>query len=110
MTHIKKFESIFNDKSEVKSKSVIKHYFVREQMEVKDLVRKQGDGKSITINNIGTILEIKDWDDSNDIAYLVEFPIELEHGSPFSKEKYKTSINQFYVFHNKDAKNIVRVF
>ena len=35
--------------------NVIKHYFVRQNIEVKDIVRKQGDGKEITINGVGII-------------------------------------------------------
>jgi hypothetical protein len=102
---IKRFNQINENNND---KNVIKHYFVRQKMEVKDIIRKQGDGKEVIINSIGTIKGIKDFGD--DIAYEVEFPITIEHGSAFSDKKWSTDTNIFNIFHGKESKNIVRVF
>lgn len=103
MVQIKRFtlnESVDN---------IIEHYFVNQHMEVKGLVRKQGDGKEVIVNETGVIKKIQDWDDGNDIAYEVEFPIELEHSSPYGS-KWKTKVNSFLVFHKMDKDKIVKVF
>jgi hypothetical protein len=100
MKHIRKFnENIDNN--------VIEHYFVRQNIEVKDIVRKQGDGKEVTINGVGVIKSIRDFGD--DIGYEVEFDISLQHSSPYGS-KWKTNKNSFNIFHNKDKNNIVNVF
>lgn len=89
--------------------NIIEHYFINQHIEVKDLIRKQSDGKEIIINEIGIIKKIQDWDNGVDIAYEVEFPIELEHSSPYG-EKWKTKINRFTIFHKKDNDKIVKIF
>jgi hypothetical protein len=99
MNYIKKFnESIDN---------TIKHYFVRQNMEVKDVVRKQGNGKEIVINGVGVIKSIRDFGD--DIAYEVEFEIPLENSSPYGS-KWETDKNSFNIFHEEDKNNIINVF
>jgi len=99
MNHIRKFnENVDN---------VIQHYFIRQSIEVKDIIRKEGDGKEITINGVGIIKSIRDFGD--DIGYEVEFDIELQHSSPYGS-KWKTDKNSFNIFHIKDRNNIVNVF
>lgn len=100
MKHLRKFES--NDNNNVN------HYQLRQKMEVKGLPRKQGDSKEIIINNIGTIKEIIDRDD--DIAYNVEFPVSVEYGSPWSKEKWTEDKSIWTILHNGDSEYIVKVF
>ena len=78
-------------------------------MEVKGVKRKQGDGEEISVDGIGIIKEVKDLN-GEDIAYTVEFPIELVNSSPFSKKKWKTSNNSFWILHEQDADKIIRVF
>lgn len=85
---------------------MIKHYFVRQIIEVKNIIRTQGDGKETTINGVGVIKSIKDFKD--DIGYEVEFNIELQHSS--SRSTWKTNKNSFYIFHIKDRDNIINVF
>jgi hypothetical protein len=99
MERIRKFNEALDN--------VIEHYFVRQNMEIKDLIRKQDDGKEIIINGVGVIKSINDFGD--DIAYEVEFDISLDHHSPYG-QKWTTDKNSFYVFHNKNKENIVRVF
>ena len=113
---IKKYENFKNTNESLDSEheesinNVIEHYFVRQHMEIKDINRKQGDGKIIPINGVGIIKEVKDWNNGEDIAYLVEFEIDLENSTPWSKKSWTTHLNTFYIFHNEDNKNIVRVF
>ena len=107
---IKKFNEGVNDKDNVfydHGVEVIEHYFVRQHMIVEGIVRKQGDGKEIPIDGEGIIREVKDWKD--DIAYVVEFPITLQHQSPYGK-KWKTDNNTFYIFHKGDARYIKKVY
>ena len=69
-------------------------------------MRKQGNGDDIEINGVGVIKEIRDFGD--DIAYIVEFDIDMTHRSPYGSE-WQTSKNTFNVFHLKDKENIVNV-
>lgn len=85
----------------------VKHYFVGDKIEVKNILRKQGNGKDVVINGVGIIKTISKHND--DIAYDVEFDIELEHSSPYGK-KWTTNKNSFYIFHNEDKNNIINVF
>ncbi len=82
MKHIRKFNESKN--------TIIEHYFVRQNIEVKDIIRKQGGGEEVVINGVGVIKSISDFGD--DIAYEVEFNI------------------TFNIFHNKDKDNIINVF
>lgn len=102
---IKRFDQI-NEGIENK---VIEHYFVRQHMEVKGIKRQQGDGKELIINSIGVIKEVKDFNEGKDIAYAVEFPIEMENRSTYGK-KWKTSKNTFYILHYEDGDKIIRIF
>ncbi len=106
MKHIKRFNE--NRDNSTNDVSIIEHYLLRQKIEVKDIIRKQGDGKEIPINGIGIIRSIKDFGD--DISYEVEFDIEVEHGSPFSSKRWVENKNRFIIFHNGDKDNIVRVF
>lgn len=89
-----------------KERGIIKHFFVGQNMEVKDVVRKLGDGKDVVINDVGVIHGIRAVGD--DIAYVVEFDIELEHTSPYGS-KWKSKKNSFIIFHNIDKDKIVNV-
>lgn len=99
MKHVSKFNKNNNN--------IIEHYFVRQNIEVKDIVRKQGDGKEVVINGVGVIKSIRDFGD--DIVYEVEFNITLQHSSPYGS-KWKTDKNSFNIFHIKDRNNIINVF
>ena len=103
MEKIKKFNESIED-----NYPVIKHYFVRQNMEVKGLDRKHGDGKKVVINSTGVITEIVAWEDG-DIGYTVKFPIKTTHKSTYG-EKWTEPDVEYVVFHNEDKDKIVRVF
>ena len=94
-------------REDLKSLEENRHYFVRQNMEVKDIIRKQGDGKEIVINGVGIIKSISAFGD--DIGYEVEFDITIQHSSPYGS-KWKTDKNSFNIFHNEDKDNIINVF
>lgn len=99
----------FNESVEnitLKAEPVIEHYFLRQQMEIKGLTRKIGDGTVFIINNIGIIKNIRDFGD--DIGYEVEFPIETEHSGTYGS-KWTNKTTSWTVFHIKDKDKIVSV-
>lgn len=120
---------IIKFKESINTQEIIKHYFIDQKMEVKDVIRKRGDGRNIRISGVGIITEIRKLGD--DIAYAVEFPnikrkyrAEDPYGeeiweedydedtlvmkSPYGKEWIPTTIT-FNIFHNEDKDNIIKV-
>ena len=82
----------FNQLNEKFTPEVIKHYLLRQNIEVKGLIRKKSNGEEVEINDVGVITKIEDM--GHDIFYVVQF----------------TDNSTWYVLHFEDADKIIRVF
>ena len=91
-------------KPNLKESKFIKHYFINQQMEVRDLVRKEGNGKEFIINDVGIIEKILDGG-NGDVKYVVRFNKTTTF--PDGSSSPTTGI---YISHNEDKENIVRVW
>jgi hypothetical protein len=101
----------FNENVESLS-PVIEHFFVRQQMEVEGLERKNGDGTPYIVSGIGVIKEIHDvnYDGKHDIAYHVEFNQPATYNNRYGGGTYTLPTSTWVIYHKEDTKNIIKVF